>query len=244
VTASGPLDETERHVSLIWNAIGVGILFLSLALIGSAGIYTYLQQREVLFGLAVMALACAWVLSFLLLRLRRVILAAPGGNLPATAARRRRHFGAGVLVGVVALVFLSGGSAATRIIQDRAARERIQREAQELAAQRWRDEESARRRAAEEERAYALATAAREATAQRLAAEREAAADRLAVERARIEKFYQPPCRHSYLPELSGGEWTACNQGHRYRRVRSKWKLLPPESPAPALPPSQLLLPG
>lgn len=115
VAAGGPLDTTERSVSMVWTVIGLvaTAAFFAASVAGTVRVFMVpVPEGDTLSGYVrlgslVWLLMVGCLLSFLTMRLRRLYLAAPDGRPWADVAGRRARYavGASLLLGLL----LAGG---------------------------------------------------------------------------------------------------------------------------------------
>lgn len=248
---SGPLDDTERSVSMTWTFIGC---------VATGVVMLYGTQKLTIWTLAGLWDLCAyWVLgmlvsgslfSFLVMRFRRLYLSMPGGvNDPREVAARRRKFAvwstsgiiflalAGAAIAIVDVVRVSeevarGKAAAAR--QERKEQEQVAREAEE---RRRRDEEARQRLQSIPQRqdysppAFQLPPPAQPPSG----------AFRVAPPPARRSSGLPPlgtpdkmPCGHPFAKfeadtgfGANGGYVAVCTLGHRAKIVNGRWVSIP-----------------
>lgn len=145
--ATGPLDATERSVSMVWTMVGIGVA--ALWILGSASAITasvVAEDWEASTYQVVGGILGAWLFSFLVMRLRRLFLTAPAAFNASEVARRRAAYSIGASLGVLALLFAAAGVSVLRAGQLEAERAEAARVAQQ-------QKEEAERRADEIRRA-------------------------------------------------------------------------------------------
>lgn len=146
IATGGPLDDTERNVSMLWTAIG---LFASVWwFIGQMNAAIHMLYSEDLKSYAaytILALIVpVFAISFLTMRLRRLYLAAPGQFSPTETTRRRVKFSLGASIGVVFLAMVSVGIGFWQVGEEqeaarkKAADQQARKEEAERKAEEWR----------------------------------------------------------------------------------------------------------
>lgn len=151
---SGPLDTTERSVSMAWTfigAVGMGALMLfdvhqltRLILMGFWEIAAY-------WGIGMLVLGS--VFSFLLMRFRRLYLSTPGYTDPYAVAERRRRFSVNASIGIGFLVVAGVAICGLEVTRELYAQAEIRAAAERRAAEaeQERREQAERRRQEQEE---------------------------------------------------------------------------------------------
>lgn len=136
--AHGPLDNTERAVSMVWTVIGLAFVFFVTAFFWGALAQSVMDRegREAgqISGMMLAfnftwALVTSCILSFLVMRYRRLYLSAPGGAPHPQIAQRRAVFSVVASLGVFGLFALAYFQ-----MQQLDADKRKEREPQVLAA--------------------------------------------------------------------------------------------------------------
>lgn len=152
--ASGPLDTTERSVSMAWTFIGA---------VGVSAVMLYdVHQLTRLILLNLWDFAAYWgigmlllgsVFSFLLMRYRRLYLSTPGYTDPYLVAERRRRFSVNASIGIAFLAVAGVSICGLEIAREVAAQAEVRAAAQRRAAEaeQARREEAERRRQEQEE---------------------------------------------------------------------------------------------
>jgi hypothetical protein len=163
VVTNGPLDDTERNVSMVWTCVGT--VAACLWILGTIRVLTeyVLAGSTSEIGYSMLSLLLSsWLLTFLIMRMRRLYLTAPGQFSPVEIQARRSRFSVSASVGIVLLVLVGIGLSAAEVIEER------QKQAKIEAQERQEKEEAAARERAE------LAEAARREEAERRARMEEA----------------------------------------------------------------------
>jgi len=168
--SAGPLDDTERNVSMVWTAIG--LVFAGLLCAAAVDMFTrycLLPERGWWPGpYSIFAAGLfAWLFSFLLMRFRRLYLAAPSGtHPPEEILNRRARFSVIASFAILGVIVLGISSACYEVYT---AYVRTQEAAAVAARER---EQAAAERAAEQRAEQATAERAAEQRAEQATAER------------------------------------------------------------------------
>jgi len=203
----GPLDNTERNVSMTWT--GVGLVMTALVFLGSVRyLVEYLLKRDGAeqFGYSLLYLVFwGWLLSFLQMRLRRLYLTAPDGAPAADILQRRRRFAAISTAVFFALVVTGVGLAGARVWDERVAEARL---AETKRAEAQAEQLRLQAQTAEREREIQLSREHQAEWEARRAAERERevqlSRERQAEWEARRGAVYQP----SSAPRPGQPDWS------------------------------------
>ena len=132
--SGGPLDNTERNVSMVWTSIGLAFTSLWLLAIVSVLVKELAENETTDAVYSMLALiVSAWLLSFLLMRFRRLYLSSPSAFSPVEVAQRRGRFSVNASIGVTILAILAFGVGVLQVEQQRSEQAKVQA-AQEKAA--------------------------------------------------------------------------------------------------------------
>ena len=238
----GALDDTERNVSMLWT--GVGLVLSGLIFAGSAKIVAQqlmLRSSAEQAGYAILDLLLfGWLVTFLMMRFRRLYLFGPGGQAQHDYYDRRRRLSVLGTVGIFGSLAFGLWGAGAEVYDHQQAQLRAERQQQAAAAQArleaTRNDSEARVEAARASAERARADAARaemmslrEKERQQLMARRETemkeAASREAAARAAVPAAGVPsrPTRVGRLPRRAAGDGTTWDPnlmpcGHQFAR--------------------------